>query len=333
MGLALGVAAVMGKYSTVCSHCEVGWVWNEDLYYNPNCWHCGKAWKKTNHRERAWPSQRKKWQWPKDDATWWTRQAKTKEGMADQALSKAWGTLSMEAKKAIEEAGWKPQTMEPGPIWPPGLPGGGSQAESMSQKEYHAAIEMVWQGAEPAVQRLLRAAGIPPPGDYKPEEETPKQELSRHVGAYRRTTNKLRSLIEKKVRLQDKTEKIKSEFEQAMKQLAQVSQAIQATELEVAEAQRKVQACVKDEEDSPYKDVASYLEKEGIILSEEQAEALKTKMAVKVVETDWSGVLGPREPGMPVEIGMYGPMRMSRDVSVRATPTGRERSPARAHGE
>ena len=149
----------------------------------------------------------------------------------------------------------------------------------------------------------------------------------------RRTTNKLRSLIEKKVRLQDKTEKIKSEFEQAMKQLAQVSQAIQATELEVAEAQRKVQACVKDEEDSPYKDVASYLEKEGIILSEEQAEALKTKMAVKVVETDWSGVLGPREPGMPVEIGMYGPMRMSRDVSVRATPTGRERSPARAHGE
>ena len=238
-------------------------VWNEDLYYNPNCWHCGKAWKKATYRERAWSSQRKKWQWPKDDATWWTRQAKNKEGMADQALTKAWGTLSMEAKKAIEEAGWKPRTMEPGPIWPPGLPGSGSQTESMTQKEYHAAIETVWQGAEPAVQRLLRAAGIPPPGDYKPEDETPKQELSRHVGTYRRTTNKLRSLIEKKVRLQDKTEKIKSEFEQAMKQLAQVSQAIQATELEVAEAQKKVQACVKDEEDSPYKDVASYLKRKG----------------------------------------------------------------------
>ena len=90
---------------------------------------------------------------------------------------------------------------------------------------------------------------------------------------------------------------------------------------------------MKDEEDSPYKDVASYLEKEGIILTDEQAEALKTRMAVKVVETDWTGVLGPREPGMPAELGMYGPMRMSRDVSVRATPTGRERSPARAHGE
>ncbi|CAE7466241.1 unnamed protein product, partial [Symbiodinium natans] len=244
----------------------------------------GKAWKKATYRERAWSSQRKKWQWPKEDATWWTRPAKNKEGMADQALTKAWGTLSMEAKKAIEEAGWKPRTMEPGPIWPPGLPGNGSQAESMSQKEYHAAIETVWQGAEPAVQRLLRAAGIPPPGDYKPEDETPKQ-------------------------------------------------AIQATELEVAEAQKKVQACVKDEEDSPYKDVAAYLEKEGIILSEEQAEALKTRMAVKVVETDWTGVLGPREPSMPVELGIYGPMRMSRDVSVRATPTGRERSPARAQGE
>ena len=119
----------------------------------------------------------------------------------------------------------------------------------MTTAEYKTAVAQLWGSADPGTQRLLRAAGVPPP-DPEEHDLDPRTALSRVTSAYKMATAELRTLVEKKGRLQAKADRAKAEFEKAVQDLASVSQAIEKQTESVAQAQEEVRRKVADQERS-----------------------------------------------------------------------------------
>ena len=100
----------------------------------------------------------------------------------------------------------------------------------MTQQEYHAARTVVYSGAGDHVQKLLAAAGIPPPEDVMlcEPESTPGQRLTRVVTEFRKSTNQMQKLVKKRAMLQEKADRLKEELEALMLDVAQVGREIES---------------------------------------------------------------------------------------------------------
>ena len=81
----------------------------------------------------------------------------------------------------------------------------------MTQQEYQAARTVVYSGAGAHVQKLLTAAGIPPPDDgcLESAEVTPRQRLTRVVAEFRNSTNQMQRFVKKQAVLQAKADSLK----------------------------------------------------------------------------------------------------------------------------
>ena len=137
------------------------------------------------------------------------------------------------------------------------------------------AVAQLWGSADPGTQRLLRAAGVPPP-DPEEHDLDPRTALSRVTSVYKMATAELRTLVEKKGKLQAKADRAKAEFEKAVQDLASVSQAIEKQTESVAQAQEEVCRKVADQEQPRIQDLTGVLRTE---LTEAQQSAVLAKMA------------------------------------------------------
>ena len=185
---------------------------------------------------------------------------------------------------------------------PPGLMG-------PQDDKYKEAAAALWEGAGPAAQRLLRAAGIPPPDED--QELPPAQQISKCMAEYKNITRLHRTLIGKKIAPQAKTEKIKQQFEAAVDQLTTVSSRIEAVEEQLMRAHAQIKEKVNNAQQPQITALSGLLKEAGIDLNKEQEGALGKLLAL--LEGDWFG---------------YGPARDPK--RVRSTPLSRRsRSPSR----
>ena len=117
----------------------------------------------------------------------------------------------------------------------------------MTPSEYEEAVASLWQDADPQAQKVLRACGIEPP--KADTEADPRVTLHKYLAAYKSITQAHRSLVERKVQLQARADRIKTQFEQALKeQLADVSKDIATAEDNLSKVQNQVQEQLKNAE-------------------------------------------------------------------------------------
>eukprot|EP00439_Symbiodinium_sp_Y106_P045407 s8428_g5.t1 len=116
----------------------------------------------------------------------------------------------------------------------------------MTPSEYEEAVASLWQDADPQAQKVLRACGIEPP--KADTEADPRVTLHKYLAAYKSITQAHRSLVERKVQLQARADRIKTQFEQALKELADVSKDIATAEDNLSKVQNQVQEQLKNAE-------------------------------------------------------------------------------------
>ena len=144
----------------------------------------------------------------------------------------------------------------------------------------------------------------------------------------------------KKVRLQEKADRIKAQFEQAVKDLAQVSKNIEKAEEHLVRVQGQVQSQLKEAEPPKVQDLQGLLKNAGVNLTEDQEVSLsaylQTMMKRKREDdsmTDlgagWFGeqpipdIFPPEGMGDPGAGGrVFGPSRTGR-ISTRSNPLSR----------
>ena len=98
----------------------------------------------------------------------------------------------------------------------------------MSEKEYNAARAVVYAGAGTHVCALLEAAGIPPPPDedLDPPELSHQEKLTKCVTDFKKATNQMKNLVEKKAKLQARADRLKQELEKLIGDVDQVDKDI-----------------------------------------------------------------------------------------------------------
>ena len=110
----------------------------------------------------------------------------------------------------------------------------------MSEKEYNAARAVVYAGAGTHVCALLEAAGIPPPPDedLDPPELSQQEKLTKCVTDFKKATNQMKNLVEKKAKLQARADRLKQELEKLIGDVDQVDKDIAAKDVEIQETAR-----------------------------------------------------------------------------------------------
>ena len=157
-----------------------------------------------------------------------------------------------------------------------GLPAGtGMDGCPDDPSEYEEAVASLWQDADPQAQKVLRACGIEPP--KADADADPRVTLHKYLAAYKSITQAHRSLVELKVQLQARADRIKTQFEQALKELADVSKDIATAEDNLSKVQNQVQEQLKNAEPPEAKevhDLQGLLKAAGVELSASQEGAL-----------------------------------------------------------
>ena len=127
-------------------------------------------------------------------------------GKVGAVLAGLWKDLPESAQKAFQQLGYSPPRPRGPPPPPPGLDLQTLLKGRMSEKEFNAARAVVYAGAGAHVQALLAAAGIPPPPDEEldPPEPSQQEKLTKCVSDFKRATNQMKNLVEKKAKLQAK---------------------------------------------------------------------------------------------------------------------------------
>ena len=220
------------------------------------------------------------------------------------------------------------------PAWPPGLGWGASQ---LSPDEYDEAVASLWKDADPQAQQVLRACGIEPPDEDEPD---PRTVLHRYLAQYKSITQQHRSLVAKKAQLQLRADKIKAQFEKAMKDLAETSKAIEQAESHLVKVQTQVQGQLKEAEPPKVQDLQGLLKNAGVSLTEDQHAALsayvQTMMPSKMDADElldlgggWGGEAFPPDMFTVNAVGAaglensgFGPSRAHR-TAQRSTPLSR----------
>ena len=331
----------MGKQWYTCT-CGYGWAWK--LHVNngqeTHCAMCGRKWAKLiaqRKKEQEAKAEQASWHVP----SWpmWTppkgggnQGTKAELGKVSSALSEVWQDLPETTQKALTKAGCK----APKPSPPPGLRVPSALKGSMTQQEYHAARTVVYSSADDHVQKLLAAAGIPPPEDVilGEPESTPGQRLTRVVTEFRKSTNQMQRLVKKRALLQEKADHLKEELEALMLDVAQVGREIEIKDAEMKDTAREFKELTEDKATTAYDQMEQVLAEAGHDLAEGTKAKLKAALLTKTAEDEigpdpFLGRFDSREsfpqelagivPGATAWPASYGPARGTPAIA-RATP-------------
>ena len=184
----------------------------------------------------------------------------------------------------------------------------------MSEQEFNAARAVVYAGAGAHVQALLAAAGIPPPPDedLDPPELSPQEKLTKCVSDFKRATNQMKNLVERKAKLQARADKLKLELEKLIGDVDQVDKDIIAKDAEIQTTAKAFKDMTADSTGTAFSALETVLADAGHELSE----ATRAKMKAALVGKEdlpedpfLARFNGPAE-FFPRELpGMYGPAR------------------------
>ena len=113
----------------------------------------------------------------------------------------------------------------------PGLKGQRKQKQlKLEAKVLREGLAALWSDARPSAVQVLKAHGIKPPAHEDLDLEDPDREekvtLDEAVTVLYKRANKLKTLVKKKTKLQELSEKLKAEFEKSLEDLAAVSAGI-----------------------------------------------------------------------------------------------------------
>ena len=166
------------------------------------------------------------------------------------------------------------------------LPSSGLDLQSllkgkMSEQEYNAARAVVYAGAGTHVCALLEAAGIPPPPDedLEPPELSQQEKLTKCVTDFKKATNQMKNLVEKKAKLQARADRLKQELEKLIGDVDQVDRDIAAKDVEVQAAAQTFKDLTADSRSPAFSALEAVLAEAGHDLSE----ATRAKMKAALV--------------------------------------------------
>ena len=235
-------------------------------------------------------------------------------GKVGAVLAELWKDLPESAQKAFQEVGYSPPRPRGPPPPPPGLDLQTLLKGRMSEQEFNAARAVVYAGAGAHVQALLAAAGIPPPPDedLDPPELSPQEKLTKCVSDFKRATNQMKNLVERKAKLQARADKLKLELEKLIGDVDQVDKDIIAKDAEIQTTAKAFKDMTADSTGTAFSALETVLADAGHELSE----ATRAKMKAALVGKEdlpedpfLARFNGPAE-FFPRELpGMYGPAR------------------------
>ena len=138
------------------------------------------------------------------------------------------------------------------------------------------------------MQKLLAAAGIPPPEDVMlgEPESTPGQRLTRVVTEFRKSTNQMQRLVKKRAMLQEKADHLKEELEALMLDVAQVGREIEVKDAEMKDTAREFKELTEDKATSAYDQMEQVLAEAGHDLAEGTKAKLKAALLTKTAEEE-----------------------------------------------
>ena len=235
-------------------------------------------------------------------------------GKVGAVLAGRWNDLPESVQKAFQEVGYSPPRPKGPPPPPPGLDLQTLLKGRMSDKEYNAARAVLYAGAGAHAQTLLEAAGIPPPPDedLDPPELTPRAKLTKCVSDFKKATNQMKNLVEKKAKLQARADKLKHELEKLIGDVDQVDKDIAAKDVEIQETAKTFKAMTADSTCTAFSALESVLADAGHELSEATRAKLKAALVGKddLPEDPFlARFTGPAE-FLPRELpAVYGPAR------------------------
>ncbi|CAE7470673.1 unnamed protein product, partial [Symbiodinium sp. CCMP2592] len=235
-------------------------------------------------------------------------------GKVGAVLAGLWKDLPEAAQKAFQEVGYSPPRPKGPPPPPPGLDLQSLLKGRMTEKEYNAARAVVYAGAGLHVQTLLEAAGIPPPPDEDLDqpEPTPQEKLTRCVSDFKKATNQMKNLVEKKAKLQARADKLKQELEKLIGDVDQVDKDIKAKDVEIQETAKAFKEMTADSTSTAFSALEAVLSEAGHELNEATRAKMKAALVGKEDLPPDPFIVGFRGPdeyfprGMPP---MYGPAR------------------------
>ncbi|CAE7457136.1 unnamed protein product [Symbiodinium necroappetens] len=314
-----------------------------DYSGDTHCAICGRSWAKQiakKKKEKEAKAEQASWKvpgwpmWPTPTGAGGGNPGpKAELGKVSSALAEVWQDLPEATQKALTKVGCKAPRL---PSPPPGLRVPSSLQGSMTQQEYQAARTVVYSGAGDHVQKLLAAAGIPPPEDVNlgAPEITPGQRLTRVVTEFRKSTNQMQKLVKKRAMLQAKADRLKEELEALMLDVAQVGCEIENKDAEMKDTAREFKELTEDKATTAFGQMEQVLAEAG----HELAEGTKAKLKAALLTTTTEDEIGPdpflsrfdsREPfpqelaginqGPTVWPASYGPARGTPAIA-RATP-------------
>ena len=278
--------------------CGYNWAWQRQVESgdDTHCSVCGRQWQRQLRKQQASKegsteySPRAVWDTTggrspgKGEGKGTKGQQGPSGGKVAAVLAGLWKDLPESAQKAFQEAGCSPPRPRGPPPPPPGLDLQTLLKGRMSEKEFSAARVVVYAGAGTHVQALLEAAGIPPPPDeaLDPPELSPQEKLTKCVSEFKRATNQLKNLVEKKARLQAKADRLKLELEKLIGEVDQVDRDINAKDTEVQAAAQTFKDLTADSKTPAFSALESVLTEAGHDLSE----ATRAKMKAALIGKD-----------------------------------------------
>ena len=142
----------------------------------------------------------------------------------------------------------------------------------------------MYAGAGTHVCALLEAAGIPPPPDeeLEPPELSQQEKLTKCVTDFKKATNQMKNLVEKKAKLQARADRLKQELEKLIGDVDQVDRDIAAKDGEVQAAAQTFKDLTADSRSPAFSALESVLAEAGHDLSE----ATRAKMKAALVGKD-----------------------------------------------
>eukprot|EP00439_Symbiodinium_sp_Y106_P061995 s2403_g9.t1 len=255
--------------SCACGH---NWTWQRQVESgeDTHCAVCGRNWQKQLSKQQA-----------------------SKEGSSECSPRTVWAAHGGQSKGKGKGKGQKGQ---PGPSGGPPPPPPGLDLQTllkgrMSEKEFNAARAVVYAGAGTHVQALLAAAGIPPPPDelLDPPEPSPQEKLTKCVSDFKRATNQMKNLVEKKAKLQARADKLKLELEKIIGDVDQVDKDIIAKDAEIQATAKAFKDMTADSTGTAFSALETVLADAGHELSEATRAKMKAALVGKEDLADSTG--------------------------------------------
>ena len=281
--------------SCACGH---NWTWQRQVETgeDTHCAVCGRNWRKQLRKQQSskdgWVENSPRVVWEagrssgkgKGEGKGLKGQPGPPGGKVGTVLAGLWRDLPETAQKAFQEAGFNPPRSRGPPPPPPGLDLQSLLRGKMSEKEFNAARAVVYAGAGAHVQALLEAAGIPPPPDedLDPPELSQQEKLTKCVSDFKKATNQMKNLVEKKAKLQARADKLKQELEKLIGDVDQVDKDITVKDAEIQETAKAFKDLTADSTSTAFRALETVLAEAGHELSE----ATRAKMKATLVRKD-----------------------------------------------